>query len=146
MLRITPSTSAARADSYYSTADYYTEGQELTGLWQGKGASMLGLNGDVTPKAWAALCNSKDPRTGLPLKARQKQESMVRYDFNFHVPKSVSLLHSLTQDEGILEAFRGAVRDTMLDIEMKMRTRVRKAGKNNERTTGNMVWGEFIHT
>ncbi len=146
MLRITPSTSAARADSYYSTADYYTEGQELTGLWQGKGASMLGLKGDVTPKAWAALCNSKDPRTGLPLKARQKQENMVGYDFNFHVPKSVSLLHSLTQDEGILEAFRGAVRDTMLDMETEMLTRVRKAGKNSERKTGNMVWGEFIHT
>ena len=34
---------------------------------------------------------------------------------------------------------------TMRDIEAEMKTRVRKAGKNEERISANAVWGEFIH-
>lgn len=146
MLRITPSTSPAGAASYYSTADYYTEGQELTGRWGGKAAAMLGLHGDITPEAWEALCHGKHPLTGEPLKARQKQNTIVGYDFNFHVPKSVSLLHALTRDERILDTFQQAVRTTMHDMETEMLTRVRQGGRNSERTTGNMLFGEFIHT
>ncbi len=33
----------------------------------------------------------------------------------------------------------------MHDIESEMRTRVRKQGKNEDRVTGNMAWGEFVH-
>ena len=38
MLRIVQNSTAAGAKSYYSTADYYTEGQELVGVWRGAGA------------------------------------------------------------------------------------------------------------
>ena len=60
-------------------------------------------------------------------------------------PKSVSVLYSLTKDERILDAFRESVNETMRDMESEMQTRVRKDGKNGKRTTGNMVWGEFVH-
>ncbi|MEZ6064128.1 MAG: hypothetical protein R3B90_00120 [Planctomycetaceae bacterium] len=43
MLRIIQNTSPSGAKSYYSTADYYTEGQELAGQWKGEGAKRLGL-------------------------------------------------------------------------------------------------------
>jgi hypothetical protein len=33
----------------------------------------------------------------------------------------------------------------MQDVETEMKTRVRKSGQNEDRTTGNMVWGEFVH-
>ena len=46
MLRIIQNSTAAGAKSYYSTADYYTEGQELVGIWRGKGTAMLGLEGE----------------------------------------------------------------------------------------------------
>lgn len=42
MLRVTQSNSSGRAKSYYSTADYYTEGQELTGFWRGEVRPCLG--------------------------------------------------------------------------------------------------------
>lgn len=42
MLRIIQNTSAAGAKSYYSTADYYTEGQELAGQWRGEGGAAIG--------------------------------------------------------------------------------------------------------
>lgn len=145
MLRITQNTSSAGAKSYYSTADYYTEGQELTGVWRGEGAKRLGLEGEIKQADWDALCDNRIPETGAPLTIRRKAERRVGYDFNFHVPKSVSLLYGLTRDERLLDAFQQSVSETMQDMEAEMKTRVRKAGKNEDRTTGNMVFGEFVH-
>ena len=146
MLRINQNTAPQGAKSYYSTADYYSEGQELTGQWRGEGAKRLGLDGVVQQKDWDALCDNRDPNTGKSLTARQKQGRRVGYDFNFHVPKSVSVLYGLTKDERILDAFRESVDATMQDIEAEMQTRVRARGGREDRTTGNMVWGEFVHT
>ncbi len=39
MLRIIQNSSAAGAKSYDTTADSYTEGQELEGIWRGEGAA-----------------------------------------------------------------------------------------------------------
>jgi conjugative relaxase-like TrwC/TraI family protein len=145
MLRIIPNTQVARAKSYYSTADYYSEGQELTGCWRGDAAVRLGLEGDVKQAEWDALCDNVNPQTGERLTTRKNSERTVGYDFNFHVPKSMSLLYATTRDERLLDAFREAVDGTMRDIEAEMATRVRRGGKNENRRTGNMAWGEFIH-
>ncbi|HEY4311656.1 MAG TPA: MobF family relaxase [Pirellulales bacterium] len=145
MLRIIQNASPGGAKSYYSTSDYYTEGQELIGQWRGKGADRLGLSGDIDKADWEALCDNVHPGTGWPLTVRHKDQRRVGYDFNFHVPKSLSLLYGLTRDERILNAFRDAVDRTMHDMEAEMQTRVRSDGRNADRTTGNMVWGEFVH-
>ncbi len=145
MLRIIQNNSAAGAKSYYSTADYYTEGQELVGQWRGHGSERLGLSGQIRPETWDALCDNRHPQTNEPLTLRRKEERRVGYDFNFHVPKSVSLLYGLTKDERLLDAFSDSVDATMQDMEAEMKTRVRKRGLNEDRTTGNMVWGEFVH-
>src|SRR5665213_635456 len=145
MLRIVQNISAGGAKTYYSSADYYTEGQELQGVWQGNGAARLGLSGTVQKEAWDALCDNRDPNTNLPLTVRTKEKRSVGYDFNFHVPKSVSLLYGLTRDQRILHACRESVNQTMAEMEAEMKTRVRKGGRNEDRTTGNMVWGEFVH-
>lgn len=144
MLRVTQSASVSRAKSYYSTADYYSEGQELVGRWRGRGAERLGLCGVVDRARWDLLCDNRRP-DGRPLTARRKSERRVGYDFNFHCPKSVSLLYGLTRDERILSAFRGAVGATMEDIEAEAKARVRRGGINEDRVTGNLVWGEFVH-
>jgi conjugative relaxase-like TrwC/TraI family protein len=146
MLRITQNSAPQGAKSYYSTSDYYSEGQELTGRWRGDGAARLGLSGAVQQKDWDALCDNLNPETGKVVTPRQKQHRRVGYDFNFHVPKSLSVLYGLTKDERILDAFRDSVDATMQDMEAEMKTRVRMAGNNEDRTTGNMVWGDFVHT
>jgi conjugative relaxase-like TrwC/TraI family protein len=145
MLRIIQSKSVGQAKSYYTMADYYLEGQELTGRWRGEGARLLALKGDVARSDWEQLCDNLDPRTGKRLTLRTDADRTVGYDFNFHVPKSVSLLYAMTRDERLLDAFRDSVDATMQDIEAEMSTRVRKGGHNEERKTGNMTWGEFIH-
>jgi len=125
MPRIIQNNSAAGAMSYYSTADYYSEGQELLGQWRGQGAERLELAGGIDKATWDALCDNRDPATGLPLTARRNQERTVGYDFNFHVPNSVSVPYGLTRDERILDAFQTSVDETMRDIEWEMKTRVR---------------------
>src|ERR1017187_2212419 len=146
MIRVTQQNSGAAAKKYYATADYYSQGQEIVGSWGGKGASRLGLDGMVDKFSFERLCDNLDPRTGEPLTVRTRCERTVGYDFMFSVPKSVSLLYAMSGDQGILDAFRGAVDETMREIETEMKTRVRMGGRDEDRVTGNMVWAEFIHT
>jgi conjugative relaxase-like TrwC/TraI family protein len=148
MLRINENKTALGAKTYYvgeSMGEYYAEGQEMAGHWRGQGAERLGLHGGIAKEAWEALCENRDPNTGERLTARTKANRRIGYDFNFHAPKSLSLLYGLTGDERMLEAFRSSVDETMREIEADMKTRVRIGGKNVDRSSPNMVWGEFIH-
>lgn len=146
MIRITQQDCAGSAKRYYTTADYYSEGQELIGSWGGKAASMLGLDGVVDKASFEQLCDNLNPDTGKPLTVRTRAERTVGYDFTFSVPKSVSLLYALSGDQDILDAFRASVDETMREIEAEMKTRVRRNRQDVDRTTGNMAWAEFIHT
>ena len=57
MLRVRPNSCVDQAKSYFATPDYYLgDGeQELKGQWRGKGARMLGLEGEVKQADWHAL-------------------------------------------------------------------------------------------
>jgi conjugative relaxase-like TrwC/TraI family protein len=146
MIRITQQDSAKAAKSYYTTADYLSQGQEIVGLWGGKGAARLGLEGTVDKVSFERLCDNRHPGTGKALTVRTRSERTVGYDVTFSVPKSVSLLYGLTGDQDMLGAFRAAVDETMREIEAEMKTRVRMGGKDEDRLSSNAVWAEFVHT
>jgi conjugative relaxase-like TrwC/TraI family protein len=140
MLRIIHSVSPKHAKSYYSEGvareGYYAEGQEMAGLWGGKAALKLGLSGRVDQKAFAMLCDNLNPATGEPLTARNMANRRVGYDFNFNLPKSVSIVYEYTQDKRILNCFRMSMRETMEELEQEAATRVRAGGRDSNRTTG----------
>jgi conjugative relaxase-like TrwC/TraI family protein len=146
MLRVIAS---RNAKEYFAESlkreDYYSEGQEVSGDWQGIGAQKLGLSGAVTTADFESLCDNEKPGTKERLTQRNKSNRTVGYDFNFHCPKSVSVAYEFTQDERILGAFKMSVNQTMREIESEIKTRVRKNGANENRQTGNMVWAEFVH-
>lgn len=145
MLRIIQNQNAASAASYYSQSDYYSEGQELVGQWGGQAAELLGLEGEVDRHSFQRMCENRHPFRNQHLTARTRTDRTVGYDFNFHAPKSVSVLYATTRDERILRAFRHTVMDTMNEMERFAKTRVRKRGVMAERKTGKLAWAEFVH-
>lgn len=72
-MRITHSKSSQQAKSYYQTSDYYESGPEqLKGKWFGKGAALLGLQGDVDKVAFERLMDNQHPETGERLTQRMR--------------------------------------------------------------------------
>ncbi|MEM9281827.1 MAG: MobF family relaxase [Verrucomicrobiota bacterium] len=149
MLRVNAHKSAAAAKQYYteglSREDYYSENQEIIGNWYGRAAQELKLEGRVRSKEFAAMAENRHPGTGIQLTPRMRSDRIVGYDFNFHSPKSVSVIYALTGDKKIVEAFRAAMKETMTDIESSAETRIRAGGANENRLTGNLAWAEFVH-
>lgn len=145
MLRIVQNQAPASAKTYYSAGAYYSEGQELAGQWGGKTAARLGLEGEIEQRDFEALCDNRAPRTGERLTARTRTGRTVGYDVNVHVPKGVSLAYTLGGDDRVLTAFQDSLRETMADFERDAETRVRVGGRDQNRRTGNLVWGEFVH-
>lgn len=148
-LRITASTNAQRAKSYFKDSlareDYYTADREVIGRWGGTLAERLGLSGEVDAEEYFSVVDNIDPRTGESLTPRTRENRRVGYDFTFSVPKSVSVHQGLLGSEELEGAFEGAVSDTMKALEQDMYTRVRKGGAFRDRATGNMMWAGFTH-
>lgn len=141
--------SGREVKDYYTAAleggDYYTA-EEQKGRWCGELAKRLGMNAGVTRESFARLADNQHPVTGEKLTPRTNDDRTVGYDINFHVPKGVSLLHVVSGDDRILDAIRESAHETMRELEKASRTRVRTDGKQEERATGELVWGEFLHT
>jgi conjugative relaxase-like TrwC/TraI family protein len=149
MIRMIQSQSAKQAKAYFnesfSQSGYYLNDQELPGEFHGRIAKRMGLGTTATKEAFQLLCDNRHPITKKQLTPRNKQNRTVGYDINFHVPKSVSVLHVLSKDNHILDAFKQSMHDTMMDIEKDASTTIRKNGQIGERKTGELLWGEFIH-
>ena len=43
-------------------SDYYAQGERVVGRWRGRGAELLGLDGEVKPEDFEALRQGLDPR------------------------------------------------------------------------------------
>lgn len=149
MIRMIQSNSEAHAKAYFEDAltksDYYIDDQELSGRLQGRLQKRLGLGVDVTKDVFFALCENRNPISGDTLTPRTKAGRRVGYDINFHAPKSVSILHALSKDAHIADAFRESVSAVMQAIEADCRTRVRKDGATHTRGTDELIWAEFMH-
>lgn len=103
--------------------DYYAGRGESPGLWAGGGAAVLGLAGVVEDGGLGTLLRGVDPASdavlrapvrertitvrALDLKSGEWREEPKRlapvsgYDLVFSCPKSVSMLHALTEDERV---------------------------------------------
>jgi conjugative relaxase-like TrwC/TraI family protein len=137
--------------AHLSPGDYYSkDAAEMRGEWHGRGAEMLHLSGEVSKEDFFRLCENTNPETGERLTPRMKDDRRVLTDFTFDVPKSVSLAYELGGADGkgdgrILAVMRESVRETMAEMESAAQGRVRKAGADTDRVTGNMIWAEHIH-
>src|SRR5580698_3698500 len=137
-------------------SDYYAEGERVTGVWQGRGAELLGLDGPVKTEDFEALRQGLDPRTKEFLRVRRSADRTAvdgtklavgrsLYDFTISAPKSVSVLAILGGDDRLIEAHRTAVAEALEEAEKYAASRVRQAGANEDRPTGNLALAVYHH-
>lgn len=147
MIRTHWMTSSAAAKAYYRQSDYYAT---TPGEWLGSGAKMLGLEGATSPEQFDSLADNLDPRTGLPLTTYTRDGRRVGLDMTFNSTKSVGIARELggpdnAGDPRIEQAHREAVAYAMRFVERDMQARVRAAGQDSDRITGNMVAYRVTH-
>ena len=137
-------------------SDYYAEGERVTGQWQGRGAEMLGLAGEVQSEQFEALRQGVDPQSGEFLRQRHSADRTAAdgstqsrgrnlYDFTISAPKSVSIMAQPGGDARLVEAHNKAVGETLTELEHRAASRVRRDQANDNRTTGNLVLSVYHH-
>jgi conjugative relaxase-like TrwC/TraI family protein len=137
-------------------SDYYAEGERVTGQWQGRGAEMLGLAGEVQSEQFEALRQGVDPQSGEFLRQRHSADRTAAdgttqsrgrnlYDFTISAPKSVSIMAQLGGDARLVQAHGKAVQETLKELEHRAASRVRRDRANDNRATGNLVLAVYHH-
>ena len=142
-------------EEHLAVGDYYDEGQRVAGEWIGLGAQRLDLSGKVRAEDFLRLCENQHPATGETLTQRlntrrteggeSTANRRIFYDFTFSPPKSASIAGLLGEDKRIFEAHGRAVRSALEEFEAFAATRVRAAGAQSDRLTGNLVTALFTH-
>jgi conjugative relaxase-like TrwC/TraI family protein len=137
-------------------SDYFAEGERVAGIWQGRGAELLGLSGHVKTEEFEALRQGLDPRTKEFLRVRHSADRTAvdgtrfargrsLYDFTISAPKSVSVLAIVGGDDRLIEAHRTAVAEALKETETYAASRVRRTGANEDRPTGNLAIAIYHH-
>src|ERR1700761_9511973 len=163
MLTISKPLSAGQAQTYHAkefTAaeqNYWKQGNEIVGEWQGRMAGVFGLTGGIGAEDFALLCNGQHPRTQAQLvQHRQAQEyknaqgetvkpveHRAGWDAPFSAPKSVSLTALVGGDNRVRAAHREAV-NVALD-ELERYTQARIGNIHAPETTGKFIAATFEH-
>jgi conjugative relaxase-like TrwC/TraI family protein len=144
----------AAAEGYFvehlSQNDYYAAGEIRPGQWIGIGAERLRLSAGqaVMREQFCAVCENQHPQTRERLTQRQNSPGQRRvfFDFTCSAPKSVSVLAITLDDPRLVEAHSQAANVAFRELEAFAATRVRKAGNQRDRTTGNLIAASFVHT
>ena len=151
------------AANHLSNSDYYAEGEKVTGQWMGRGAKLLGLEGQVTMEQFEAIRQGNHPTSGEYLKPRKNSNSVVEretksgeiitderkvralYDCTFSAPKALSVL-ALEDPETAKLAHDAGVAAGAAEMELLAGSRIRKGGANDSRITSNLVIARYDHT
>ena len=144
----------ASAEGYFvehlAQNDYYAAGEIRPGQWIGVGAEQLGLSvgQPVSREQFCGLCENQHPQTGarLTLRRNEKENRRVFFDFTCSAPKSVSVLAVTLDDQRLVQAHQDSARIAFRELEAFAAARVRKAGGQRDRTTGNLIAAAFVHT
>ena len=124
------------AGAYYIEAlpNYYLDSAEPKGIWHGRGAERLGLEGEIIDGEFLRIIAGLDPRArGEAHLGRPYGEDSVRgFDVTASAPKSVSTLFAVGDDTTrgqVLAAHDAAVATVVEWIEAHAHTRYRINGE-----------------
>ena len=140
-MTVAPPGTTGQLSKYHQKDDYYLKEK---GEWQGRGAEILGLLGEVKPEDFHAVLDGKHPETGVQLRPRNGEKIRAGVDLVFSAPKSVSIL--ALGDKRIKELHDQAVK-TSLDYIEKHNVQAREQHEGVRRTfhTEKAVIAKFDH-
>src|ERR1700685_3729902 len=144
------------AQRHLQQSEHYDPNRTVESKWQERGAELRSLKGEVTTEDIEAVRHVLDPQTGEFLRQRHgadrigsngEEQSKARslYDMTFSAPKSVSVMAIVGCDERLVAAHGTAVREALEEAEKYSATRVRLAGLNENRATGNWIIASYTH-
>lgn len=136
------------AGRYYTERlpSYYLKGGEAPGVWWGRGADRLALNGELVPEGFLAIMAGEDPVTAERLGRRFGESSVRGYDATFSAPKSVSLLFAFGDEatrDHVVESHERAVNGVLGWVEDHAHTRMRVPGQVRTVDAEGIVVGLF---
>lgn len=163
MITISKPLSSSQAQAYHqeqfanARENYYSEGEQIRGEWQGQLAQQWGLQGEVQEEHFRRLSEGQHPLTGEQLVRHQTPREYVNergeqvhsmehragWDATFSAPKSVSLTALVGGDERVSEAHRESVRTALNEMERYVEARI--GGNHPPETTGKWVVAKFEH-
>lgn len=139
---------ATKAGHYYSDQkdDYYSNDGSCA-QWQGQGAQVLGLVGDVKQDQFvAALRGDFGPDITLSRSIRKDAKARAAMDVTFSAPKSVSIQALVGKDATVLAAHDHAVTKALEFLERELiRARQKQNGETVSEKSGNAVMAKFRH-
>ena len=128
---------------YHLTPEF--TGHDVAARWVGKGAQILGLPEQFDPVMYERLLYGRNPHDGEKLTARIKDNRRLGWDVTLTNEKEVSILELVAGDDRIGQLRQDAMEYAVTRLEKQIAVRVRKGGKNEDRTTGNLVGAAFPH-
>lgn len=131
---------------HMAIGDYLTQEGQAEMTWWGDGARRLGLSGQCNLSEFERLCRGLHPVSEDKLMVRNKgRRRRLCFFGQVSPPKDVSILRLVGDDQRIAAWWNNAVEETLREIEAVTATRVRRAGANRNRNTGNMVAAIVTH-
>jgi conjugative relaxase-like TrwC/TraI family protein len=163
MLTISNPLSANQAQAYHAEEfgnareNYYTQGDQIRGMWHGRLAEQWGLRGEVGEEHFQRLTEGQHPITGEQLvrhKAAREyvnehgqkirtMEHRAGWDATFSAPKSVSLTALVGGDKRIRGAHQQSVAVALDELERYVQARI--GGNLPAETTGKWIAAKFEH-
>lgn len=133
---------------YLCAADYYSEKEQVVGLWLGKGAERLGLRGEIHAGnlAFEALRLNSMPGGNGKLTARNGENRVRFFDFQCAGPKSVSVMGITLGDDRLIAAHDKAVAVAFSELEKFACCQANTRTERINRITGNVAAAQFRHT
>ena len=139
---------AAKNTHYYEDqADDYYSRDGGAAVWQGEGARMLGLSGEVDSQRFQAILAGNYGR-GIHAGNSIRKDSKARsgLDLTISAPKSVTLQALVGGDERVIAAHDTPVTETLNYIEKHLaQSRQTINGVNHVQKTGNLIIAKFRH-
>ncbi|SHI11837.1 MobF family relaxase [Pollutimonas bauzanensis] len=147
-LQILHKGNAAKAGHYYADQkdDYYSRDGN-SAQWQGQGAELVGLTGEVAPAQFvAAMRGDFGPDVQLSRSIRKDAKARAAMDVTFSAPKSVSIQALVGKDATVLAAHDHAVTKTLEFLEKELiRARQKENGETRTEKTANAIMAKFRH-